>query len=63
MQSPFSREEFAQLHAAIKDIAMTVKQLRRQAEENALILSDMWSSMDAVKRATVPPQKVSPHLK
>ncbi len=58
----FTMSEYDQLHAAITDIAMTVKQLRRQADENARILADMWDSLDSVKRATVPPKKVRPHI-
>lgn len=58
----FTMSEYDQLHAAITDIAMTVKQLRRQADENARILADMWNDLGLVKAATVPPKRVSPAI-
>ena len=57
VQALFTSEEFSQLHAAIQDICMTVKQLRKMTDDHDLILRDMWRDLDAVKRATVPPQE------
>ena len=62
VQALFTSEEFSQLHAAITDIAMTVKQLRKMTDDHDLILRDMWRDLDAVKRATVPPKKVAPSI-